>query len=675
MRALKLVGVVLGGLIALLALAAIGIWLFVDPNDYKDRIAAAVRDSTGRELELTGDIGLTIFPWVGLTLGPATLGNPPGFGTEPFAVVQKASLRVKLLPLLSSRLEIGRIEIDGLDLRLRQNAEGKGNWTFGESASETPSSGPSRPIDLAGVVIKDSRFSFDDLAAQNLNVEVGRVAPGASIPVSLKLDLVTAKGASPMPVAARFDLTMDLDHDRYQLEKLALEGTLAIDGAKAPVRWAFSSPQTALDLAAQTLASTAFEAKLASAEVGGHVAATKLIDAPVFTGDFTLQSVSPKALLPELGIDAPVTRDSKVFGSLAASGQFRYEGDEVATEALTVKLDDSSLRGRFGFDLETGGMTFDLALDAIDADRYLPPPTAPAAAPASAKSEPFELPVDVLRNLAARGNLAIGKLKVVDVHLSSVAVGIDARDGLTRIAPAQAQLYGGQYSGEVAIDTRPTAPKLTLQQSMNGLDIAQFMTDFMDVKRLSGRGNVTANVTASGRNSDALMKTLNGKVTMNLANGAVEGVDLWYAIAQAQSLIQKRTLAGGTNAGRTAFETFRSSANIVDGVATTDDLAIASQQLRVAGKGTSNLVTQAIDYQVTTTILKAPPGAEGDIAGLTLASIPVNITGTFENPKVRPDLEGLAKARLKQEVDKQKDKLEEKVRDKVEDKLRNLFKR
>src|ERR1700739_2798314 len=137
MRALRVVGIVIGGLIALIIVVLLGIRLFVDPNDYKDRIARAVRTSTGRELTLSGQIKLAVFPWIALELGPASLGNPPGFSNEPFAAVQHVAARVKLLPLLRKELEIGRIEIDGLDLRLQKNAAGQGNWeNFGGSASK-----------------------------------------------------------------------------------------------------------------------------------------------------------------------------------------------------------------------------------------------------------------------------------------------------------------------------------------------------------------------------------------------------------------------------------------------------------------------------------------------------------------------------------------------------------
>src|ERR1700744_4414372 len=138
MRAVKLVGIVLGGLVALIIVVLIGVRLFVDPNDYKDRIARAVKSSTGRELTLSGQMKLSVFPWIALELGPASLGNPPGFSDQPFAAVQHVALRVKLLPLLRKELEIGRIEVDGLDLRLLKNAAGRGNWQdFGNQNATT----------------------------------------------------------------------------------------------------------------------------------------------------------------------------------------------------------------------------------------------------------------------------------------------------------------------------------------------------------------------------------------------------------------------------------------------------------------------------------------------------------------------------------------------------------
>jgi AsmA protein len=160
------------------------------------------------------------------------------------------------------------------------------------------------------------------------------------------------------------------------------------------------------------------------------------------------------------------------------------------------------------------------------------------------------------------------------------------------------------------------------------------------------------------------MKTLNGHLTANVDNGAVEGVDLWFEINRAVALIQKQAMPAGNSTGRTKFDAFKASADIVNGVATTKDLNIASQNLQVAGQGTTNLVTNAIDYQVKATLLKEAPTKAG-AAGKTLADIPLNITGTTSSPTVRPDLQALAKAQIQQQLDQHKGEIQQKLMDKL----------
>jgi len=144
-----------------------------------------------------------------------------------------------------------------------------------------------------------------------------------------------------------------------------------------------------------------------------------------------------------------------------------------------------------------------------------------------------------------------------------------------------------------------------------------------------------------------------------LDNGAVEGIDLWFEINRAIALFQKQP-PSGTSTGRTTFETFKASADIVNGLATTKDLNIASQNLRVTGQGTTNLVTEAIDYQVKASLSKTA----GRNAS-SLADIPLTITGNMTSPKIRPDLEALAKAQVQQQLGKQKGELLQKLQDQL----------
>jgi AsmA protein len=87
-----LIVIVIAGLIALP--------FFINPNDYKDEISREVEKVTGRNLTLQGDIGLSVFPWLALELGPLSLSNAEGFKSDTFAKVQAAEIRIKLIPLL-----------------------------------------------------------------------------------------------------------------------------------------------------------------------------------------------------------------------------------------------------------------------------------------------------------------------------------------------------------------------------------------------------------------------------------------------------------------------------------------------------------------------------------------------------------------------------------------------
>jgi AsmA protein len=679
MRALRLVGFVVGGLVLLLVILLLAVRLLVDPNEYKERIAQEVKRSTGRELTLSGPIKLAVFPWLALEIGPASLGNPPGFGSEPFAAVEHAAFRVKLLPLLRKQLQIGKVEIDGLDLRLRKNAAGKGNWQdFGDhnpppSATPSPSSGSTAAIpDLAGVIIKDTRLSYQDMVADHVSLELGHLAAREPVPLKLHLDLTSGAGAKPIDISGQLVATLDPDNKRYSIASLEISGTMSPGSAAVP--WKLSIPELNVDLTAQTLTAPGFAANLASARLAGSLQGQKVVDAPAFTGSFKLDPLALRDLMTKLGMQPPVTRDPQAMAKLAAQGNFEYRTNVVSATDVDIQLDDSHLRGKVAVDnLKTKAARFDLGIDRIDMDRYRgPEETAHKPADTRARktsgsaTEPSTS--DALKTLDLNGTFKIGNATVAGLSMSRVLVTIAARDGLTHIAPARAKLYGGDYSGDITLDDRGAQPTLKIDQSMTGIDIAPLLKDMTKSQRISGRGTVTTNLIAHGLSGESFLQTLDGHVAANLENGAIEGLDLWFEINRAIALIQKQPLPAGSGNGRTKFDVFKVSADLANGVASTRDLNIASQNLHVTGQGTTNLVTNAINYQVKATVLKESPNVA--VSTKSLAEVPLNITGSLTSPTVRPDLEAMAKSRVQQELDKHKDELQQKLMDK----LKGIFK-
>jgi AsmA protein len=670
-RALKLTGIVLGVLVALIALMLIGVRLFVNPNDFKGRIEKAVKDQTGRELHLPGDIKLSVFPWIALELGPVSLSNPTGFPAEPFIQVKHLALRVRLLPLLHKELNVGRIDIDGLDLRLLKNAQGKGNWEdFGGKETPAPApaaAGSSIPAlrDLSGVTITDSRISYQDMVANGVNLSIGRVAAGATTPVSLETQLTSGRGAAPLELSLKLDLAPDFATKKYQVSKLELQGArAAADGVHA-LQVKFDTPAATADLGAQTLSVPAFSAQLAGAKLSGEFSGSKIVDAPRFSGSFKLDPVSPRDLMAALGIEPPKTRDAAVLKKLAGSGAFSYAGSVLGLQKFALQLDDSTLKGEATDSLDSKVMTFQLALDHIDLDRYRPPEERATAAQPAVNSATGQ--DATLKTLRLNGAATIGQATVSNLKVTHVSATVAAKDGIVHLAPVHAQLYGGAFSGDITLDARTPENAFKIDETLTNVDMAALLKDFAKSQRLSGRGNISGTF-AGGGSGDAMLRSLNGHVAANLDNGAVEGVDLWFEINRAMAVIQKQGLPSGQSSGRTTFDSFKASADLAGGVATTKDLNIVSRNLRVTGQGTSNLATEAVSYQIQAIVLKKV--APGPVAsGNVLAQIPVNVSGTMGSPKVTPDLEGLAKARMQQELDKHKGELQQKL----QDQLKGLF--
>jgi AsmA protein len=107
----------IAGAVALLVIGAFSFLLLFDPNDYRDDIAVEVKLATGRELIIEGDVEVSIFPWLAIEIGRTRLGNGAGFGDEPFASFERASLSVRLMPLLlGGDLRVGTADLDSLQL-------------------------------------------------------------------------------------------------------------------------------------------------------------------------------------------------------------------------------------------------------------------------------------------------------------------------------------------------------------------------------------------------------------------------------------------------------------------------------------------------------------------------------------------------------------------------------
>jgi AsmA protein len=271
--------------------------------------------------------------------------------------------------------------------------------------------------------------------------------------------------------------------------------------------------------------------------------------------------------------------------------------------------------------------------------------------------------------LTARGALRIGRATFADLKFSDVRLPVEAAGGRIQLTP-QARLFGGLYNGDIVLDARAAKAKLSLNERARGIDVGALVNASFDSTRFTGHGDANAVLKGTGNTDSAILASLSGKIDASVTEGAFNGVDLWYELRRALALIKRTAAPVRTAPVRTQFKTFAGSATLADGVVRNDDLRVDMDYLKTSGKGTLNIATQAVDYRLVAEIYKLPPqGAGSEMADLKALEIPIAITGTLADIKVRPDLAGLARARLNKEADKRKDELKKKLGDKLKDLL------
>jgi AsmA protein len=681
MRFLRYALIGVGALLLLLAAALAYVLVFFDPNAHKQELARLVRDQTGREFSVPGDLKLRLYPWLAIEMGRATLGNAPGFGAEPMLEFDHARLGVKLLPLLHREIEIGAVTVESPTIRLSVDAEGRDNWSdLGKGKASEPAAGGAAPkLSIASMRIVNGTLHYldrkggSDIAVHGFNLETSALKAGQPFDLQLGGTVQQAKGLE-VQLDLRGRATVDMDASRYQVAapalKLQLKGA-GLPAAGLPVELRFASLDA--DLKAQTLKLPGMEMRAAGAQLSGALTGSKILDAPSFAGPVQLASVPLRGLLDRFGVRLPVTRDPAVFGAFGFSGTLAANGKSIMLSGLRLRFDDTTATGRAGIgNLDTTALDFDLNVDRINADRYLAPAV---PAPSQAASPPTPIPVELLRSLNMHGALAVGQAVFAGMQYQNLRLGLNAANGRVRVFPSQAQMYGGQYRGDIGIDATGKLARVSFDEHVTGVDFAPLFHDMFETKRVSGRGSAALKATAVGADSAALLRTITGTVEFHVDNGAIEGADLWYEIRRARALLRQEAIPARTGPEHTPFTAVSATGRITNGVLANDDLIAALQYLQVKGHGTADIAAGTLDYHLDATVLKIPDNAvdaagASDMSGYT---IPVVVTGSFGAPKVRPDVEGLVKARVQKEIDKKKDELKQKLQDKLQDKLKGLF--
>jgi AsmA protein len=455
------------------------------------------------------------------------------------------------------------------------------------------------------------------------------------------------------------DLAADVRRQEYTVDTLGLQakGTLERDALTA----AFSAPSLRVTHAkAEGQAVTgnltvkgpgrSIDAKLRMSAVEGSASALSIpslvleLDSNVAGNGVKGQISTPiKANLAARTWELPKIAANLTFSgpaipqktvTLPISASLRADlAKQSVTAEMSAKFDDTSVNAKLGATrLEPLIANFDVAIDKLNLDRYLP---------ADSKDAKSDAPIDLsgLRGKTVSGKLAIGALTAKRAKLENVKAEIKLDGGKLEVAPHSASLYGGTLAGALSADANGN--KIHVKETAQNVGLGALLRDVAQKDVLDGRGNVTLDVQSSGGTVTALKKALAGSARVEMKDGAIKGVNLADSARNVKSALGAKQ-AKPDPSQKTDFSEMSASFKIAGGVARNDDLKAASPFLRLGGAGNLDIGNNAIDYLAKATLAATAKGQGGrdasNVAGIT---IPVKLSGPLDSPNWHVDYSAL----------------------------------
>lgn len=727
---LKRIGIGLLVVIVLLAAVVAGALVLIDTAALKRIVSEQVEANTGRELVIEGDLGISVFPWIGFELGAARLANAAGFDQRPFLALERAELRVRLLPLLRREVAVDRVVLHGLEVNLARNAAGRGNWedlvpapAAGEAPAE-PAPAAGEPVGAAvdlrieGVELREANLywrdavSGRDLAVRDLELETGALAPGLATPVRLRVTLEPTDAPS-LELALQTEATFEPAGPRVRLRGLAVDLLARGAGLPGGELAARVGGDVDADLAAATVRVDPLELGLAGTiDARGTVGVDTAGETPSVRGRLAVAAFDPRELARALEVALPQGLDQRALKSASAEFAFAAQGEAARIDDLVLTLDDTratgSVRARAGTIPE---LDLRLAVDAIDLDRYLPAAArgeATAADTGVAASgnggDPVaSLPLEALRGRRASALIDVGRLgwRGLDARDATLRARLD--DGLLTLERLGAGVAGGSLAIAGRLDGRTDVPAAGLGLKLAGIQSGPLLQALAGSVPVSGRLDADIDLETAGPTLDAWIGALDGRLATTFSDGAIEGINIARRIRVAWARLQGNPLEEAAAARRTDFSRLHFAATVRDGVLRSDTLDLRAPLLRVGGAGEVDLARRRVDYTARVLVTGTLEGQGGRaLDELKGVQIPLRFSGPLTGPKIelalgdaleakaRAKKEALereakeagakAKRELEQELEEEKKKLEakkkkekQKAREKLEKEIEGLF--
>ena len=604
------------GFFVVLVLVA-GVSLIFLPADRIARLATdQMRNATGRDVRITGDVSMTIWPVLGVSVGGLEVDNADWSEQGPMLTAENAAIGVDVMALLNREIRITNIEATRPTIRLESRADGRASWIFTDASGgaqiETevaPETRTPQAVWIENLSVTDATLVYD--------------AEGSDLVSFSNVDLTLAW---PERLGAA-ELAATLSPAGTDVDVSAAIGGFAgfITGQVQPVTATITAADGSLTLDGR--GSTA-----------GDVAGRLTADMPD-TDDFLAALGLPKPGLPvglgqsvDLRADLTLTSDRRLSlrdvivdlgaNALAGAADIALNGTpeinaQLSTGALDLSVATEADGGSGGGTAAPAGSGW--PTDAIDASGLAS----------------FNGQIALTADSIDLGQFKLGQTRALVRNDNSRMV-FELRD---------VAAYAGAITGEFVMNNR-SGFSVGGKLSASGIDMQALLRDAAQIERLTGAADAQMSFLGSGSSVDAIMKSLSGNGSVQFGQGTILGIDL-----------DRLMRSGATSGGTTVFDSLGATWTIDGGVMRNEDLLLSLSNYEARGAGQVGLGAQTIDYTFTPVALRANEG--NGIA------IPVRMVGPWSDISIRPDLEAAIDLNFSAEIERLEQQAEDAVRSKL----------
>ena len=733
----KILGLVLLGLLLIIVALGFALTHLFDPNDYKEEIRQIARDKAHIELTLNGDIGWSLFPWLGLELheaSVATLTAP----TQPFADLQMLGLSVRVLPLLRREVQMSDVRVEGLNLRLNRDKQGHGNWedigkNLPDETTDTPAPAPVEPVaetkpekppqpirlDIDSLTINNARVEYTDeqtgkqLSAESIQLSAGAIHEGASIPLKLTAFLGSNQPLMRVKTELNGNLRIQRALKRYQFEDMRLSGEATGEPLQGKTVSFSTQGQLLVDLAANVAEWTNLKLSANQLRALGELKVNDLDKTPQVSGALSVAQFDLAKFLESVGHPLPAMAPGSL-SKVELVSRLKGTPTSVALENLNLKLDESTFSGRVAVDdFAKQSLRVQLKADTFNADNYLPAKSEAAKGATAARQAEVQnseagamaaggntplpdaptkgawstdklLPLTRLRSLDIDADLAFGQLTLSQLPIQNAALKASGIDGQLKLDTLSGGLYNGTFQANGTLDVRQDLPLLAMQTHIKQVPVEKILQAQGKNPPVKGQVTLDSNLTGRGNSQKALIDSLNGTASFVINNGVLLNANIEQQVCTGIALLNRKTLSSTPPGKDTPFQELRGNLTLRNGVASNPDLKVRIPGLTVNGNGDVDLRVLGMDYRVGIIVegdkREVPDPACQVGANFQGIEVPLRCRGPLElgAKACRLDKDGLGQVALKAAGNRLNEKLEEKldkVNPKLKDALKGLFNR